>query len=73
MVRPHPGTAPDPALGAEIVAWSKERMAPYKYPRRVEFVDAFPLGPSGKVLKRELVAQLTAGARQVRTEAQETA
>ena len=29
----------------------------YKYPRRVIFVDAFPLGPSGKVLKRELVEQ----------------
>ncbi|NEE47309.1 long-chain fatty acid--CoA ligase, partial [Streptomyces sp. SID8455] len=73
VVRPRPGTAPGPALGAEIVAWSKERMAPYKYPRRVEFVDAFPLGPSGKVLKRELVALLTTGARQVRTEAQGTA
>lgn len=60
MVRAHPGNAPGPALGAEIVAWSRDRMAPYKYPRRVEFVDAFPLGPSGKVLKRELVARLSA-------------
>ena len=41
----------------EIKAWSKERLASYKYPRRVIFTDAFPLGPSGKVLKRELVAQ----------------
>jgi long-chain acyl-CoA synthetase len=41
----------------EIVAWSKEQLAAYKYPRIVKFVDAFPLGPSGKVLKRELVAQ----------------
>lgn len=38
----------------EIIAWSKERLAKYKYPRRVEFVDAYPLGPSHKVLKREL-------------------
>jgi long-chain acyl-CoA synthetase len=44
-----------PELAGEIVAWSRERLAAYKYPRRVEFVDAFPLGPSGKVLKRELV------------------
>jgi long-chain acyl-CoA synthetase len=29
----------------------------YKYPARVIFTDAFPLGPSGKVLKRELVEQ----------------
>ena len=43
----------------EIVAWSKEQLAAYKYPRIVHFVDAFPLGPSGKVLKRELVAQFT--------------
>jgi long-chain acyl-CoA synthetase len=40
----------------ELSAWSKERLAAYKYPRRVFFTDAFPLGPSGKVLKRELVA-----------------
>ncbi|MDP3713483.1 MAG: long-chain fatty acid--CoA ligase [Mycobacteriales bacterium] len=50
----------DPAGGelteADLVAWSKEKLAAYKYPRRVFFTDAFPLGPSGKVLKRELVA-----------------
>lgn len=45
-----PGVRPEPRLGAEIVAWSKERLAAYKYPRRFEFLDAFPLGPSGKVL-----------------------
>ncbi|MHB1551607.1 MAG: AMP-binding protein, partial [Vulcanimicrobiaceae bacterium] len=39
----------------EIIAWSQQNLARYKYPRRVEFVEAFPLGPSGKVLKRELV------------------
>jgi long-chain acyl-CoA synthetase len=51
----------DPAGGEvtdkEISAWAKERLAAYKYPRRVFFADGFPLGPSGKVLKRELVAQ----------------
>jgi long-chain acyl-CoA synthetase len=51
-----------PAEGAEadadaIVAWSREALAAYKYPRRVEFVDEFPLGPSGKILKRELVSR----------------
>jgi long-chain acyl-CoA synthetase len=40
----------------ELVDWAKERLASYKYPRRVFFADALPLGPSGKVLKRELVA-----------------
>jgi long-chain acyl-CoA synthetase len=51
----------DPAGGEvteqDVIAWSKEQLAAYKYPRRVLFVDALPLGPSGKVLKRELVAQ----------------
>ncbi|MBC7375766.1 MAG: long-chain fatty acid--CoA ligase, partial [Frankiales bacterium] len=51
----------DPAGGevtaAELSAWAKTKLAAYKYPRRVLFTDAFPLGPSGKVLKRELVAQ----------------
>jgi long-chain acyl-CoA synthetase len=37
-----------------IIAWSQEHLARYKYPRHVHFIDAMPLGPSGKVLKREL-------------------
>ena len=37
-----------------IIIWSQEHLARYKYPRHVHFVDAMPLGPSGKVLKREL-------------------
>jgi len=38
----------------ELIDWSKEHLAKYKYPRRIEFVTEFPLGPSMKVLKREL-------------------
>jgi len=51
----------DPAGGEiteqELSQWAKGKLAAYKYPRRIFFVDAFPLGPSGKVLKRELQAQ----------------
>ncbi|MCU1594312.1 MAG: AMP-dependent synthetase, partial [Frankiales bacterium] len=43
----------------ELITWSKDQLAKYKYPRRVIFVDALPLGPSGKILKRELVAEYT--------------
>jgi long-chain acyl-CoA synthetase len=43
--------------GKEIIAWARENLAKYKYPRIIEFVESFPLGPSGKVLKRELVAR----------------
>jgi len=34
-----------------------ERIASHKYPRHIQIVDALPLGPSGKVPGRELVAQ----------------
>ncbi len=45
---------------AELHAYAKEKLAAYKYPRRVEIVETLPLGPSGKVLKRELVKQYEA-------------
>jgi long-chain acyl-CoA synthetase len=38
----------------ELVAWGKEQMAAYKYPRVVEFVDELPMTATGKILKREL-------------------
>ncbi len=38
----------------------KERIASYKYPRRVEVVEALPLGPCGKILKRTLVKRFGA-------------
>jgi long-chain acyl-CoA synthetase len=55
------GAAPadDPAaeaLAAEILAFAQERLAAYKYPRRVVFVDQLPKGPTGKILKREIKA-----------------
>jgi len=38
----------------EIIDYVKERIAAYKYPRIVEFSDDLPIGPTGKVLKKEL-------------------
>jgi len=38
----------------DLVAWSREQMAGYKYPRIVEFVDELPMTATGKILKREL-------------------
>ncbi len=38
----------------ELLAWGKEQMAAYKYPRMVEFVAALPMTSTGKILKREL-------------------
>ena len=37
-----------------IVAWAKDRMAAYKYPRVVEFVDALPKTATGKIFWRKL-------------------
>jgi long-chain acyl-CoA synthetase len=61
---------PDPVQGEEICAvvvadpggvtaedlidWSRERLGKHKYPRTVRFVERMPMGPSHKVLKREL-------------------
>lgn len=39
---------------AELVAWAKDQMAAYKYPRVVQFVDSLPMTATGKILKREL-------------------
>ncbi|MFE9611274.1 long-chain fatty acid--CoA ligase [Streptomyces sp. NPDC006012] len=55
VVVARPEFTADPALAAEVVTWSRDRMAGYKYPRRVEFAQTLPTGPSGKVLKRLLV------------------
>ncbi|MFJ8079472.1 long-chain fatty acid--CoA ligase [Streptomyces sp. NPDC096205] len=55
VIVPAPG-APEPDAAA-LVEWSKEHLGKHKYPRHVEFTDALPLGPSMKVLKRELRAR----------------
>jgi acyl-CoA synthetase (AMP-forming)/AMP-acid ligase II len=47
------------ATAAELVAWSRDRMANYKVPRVVEFVDALPLNATGKVQKDVLRARVT--------------
>jgi long-chain acyl-CoA synthetase len=47
----HPGVELD---AAEIIAYCRERLAAYKYPREVRFRTELPKGPSGKILKTEL-------------------
>jgi long-chain acyl-CoA synthetase len=41
----------------QILEFCYERMAAYKVPRAINFVDAIPKNPSGKVLKRVLRQQ----------------
>jgi long-chain acyl-CoA synthetase len=46
-----PGTEATPE---ELIAFAKERMAAYKYPRSIELVDELPKTVTGKILRREL-------------------
>ncbi|MFI7633734.1 long-chain fatty acid--CoA ligase [Nonomuraea sp. NPDC049400] len=63
---------PHPGLGEEIEAvvavraavtcadlrdFVRERVAAYKYPRRISFVDELPMSPTGKILKRALISR----------------
>jgi len=56
VVVPHPDAELDPQA---LTDWSRERLGGHKYPRHVRVVAELPLGPSHKVLKRELRRQLT--------------
>ncbi|MBA2919615.1 long-chain-fatty-acid--CoA ligase [Sphingomonas sp. MAH-20] len=51
IVVPEPGAAID---AAALIAFARERIAGYKVPKSVDFVDELPRNPSGKILKREL-------------------
>ena len=42
------------ATPEELIAWSKQNMAAYKYPRVIQITDALPMTATGKILKREL-------------------
>jgi acyl-CoA synthetase (AMP-forming)/AMP-acid ligase II len=48
-----PGTDVEPRA---IIAFAKERLAGYKCPTSVDFIDVLPRNPSGKVLKKDLRA-----------------
>ena len=52
-----PGHDGAPGLAAEIQAFVKTRVAPYQYPREVEFVTELPLTASGKIVRRTLREQ----------------
>jgi acyl-CoA synthetase (AMP-forming)/AMP-acid ligase II len=47
--------APDSTLSeAQIIAWARQRIAGYKAPRSVDFIEALPRNASGKILRRNL-------------------
>jgi acetyl-CoA synthetase len=49
-----PGEAASPALIEEIQTHVRARLAPYEYPREIEFIDALPMTTTGKVQRKEL-------------------
>ena len=51
IVVPAPGATPDPAA---VIAYARERIAGFKAPKSVDFIDVLPRNASGKVLRREL-------------------
>jgi long-chain acyl-CoA synthetase len=54
VIEPRSGVVPSPELGDELVAFCRERLAHFKCPRRVEFVDKLPRQDNGKIYKRLL-------------------
>jgi long-chain acyl-CoA synthetase len=57
-VEPQPGLEPSPALAAELIEWSRARIAHYKCPREVVFLERLPRHDNGKLYKHQLREQL---------------
>ncbi|MCL6599170.1 MAG: acyl-CoA synthetase [Alicyclobacillus macrosporangiidus] len=54
FVQLRPGWDATPALAREIQDWVKTRVGAHEYPREIEFVDSFPMTPSGKIQRHVL-------------------
>jgi long-chain acyl-CoA synthetase len=61
VIEPAPGVAPSDELGAELIAFARERLAHYMTPRSVDFIEEMPRLPTGKLYKRLLKDQYWAG------------
>jgi long-chain acyl-CoA synthetase len=57
FVQPAAGAVPGPELEQEIIAFVKSRIAGFKAPRTVRFVDDLPRSEAGKLMKSELKAK----------------
>lgn len=61
VVATAPGVVPGPELERELIAYVRDRIAHYKVPRSVDFVDALPRTPTGKLVKRTLAERYRPG------------
>jgi long-chain acyl-CoA synthetase len=55
VVQLRDSVTPSDELAAEIIAYVRDRIAHYKAPRSVDFVDELPRSATGKLVKRELI------------------
>jgi benzoate-CoA ligase len=56
-----PGNSASDALGATLQRFVKERLAPHKYPRAIEFIDELPKTATGKIQRFRLRERERAG------------
>ncbi len=63
VIQPMPGAAPGPELEAELIAFCQQHLAKIKCPRSVDFMNALPRLPTGKLYKKALREQYWAGHR----------
>ncbi|MFC4853700.1 acyl-CoA synthetase [Actinophytocola glycyrrhizae] len=54
VVQPAAGATPGPELTEELLAFARDRLAKFKLPRTVDYVDELPRDPNGKLYKRKL-------------------
>jgi benzoate-CoA ligase family protein len=67
-VVPNIGHDPSPALEKALREYVKQELAPYKYPRWIEFVAELPKGPNGKILRYKLRDRMRASSKSRRAE-----
>jgi long-chain acyl-CoA synthetase len=61
VVQPMPGAAPGPALEQELIEFCRQHLARQKCPRSVDFTEALPRLPTGKLYKKALREKYWAG------------
>jgi acyl-CoA synthetase (AMP-forming)/AMP-acid ligase II len=54
VIQPVPGVVGSPELTGEILGWAAERLAKYKLPKVVDYIDELPRDDNGKLYKRKL-------------------
>src|SRR6185503_8119693 len=57
VVQPADGIEPSAELTEELLAYAKERLAKFKLPRTIDYIEEMPRDPNGKLYKRKLRAQ----------------